>query len=61
MAHDLSDLAYDPLLEEGARNAVRTCLDVQKDERAVLIADRGSHEAFFSDVWCDEAVEALGN
>jgi leucyl aminopeptidase (aminopeptidase T) len=44
VAHDLSDLTYDPLLEEGARNAVRTCLDVQKDERVVLIADRGSLE-----------------
>jgi leucyl aminopeptidase (aminopeptidase T) len=38
------DLSYDPLLEEGARNAVRTCLGVQPDERAVLVADRGSLE-----------------
>jgi leucyl aminopeptidase (aminopeptidase T) len=41
---ELLELAYDPLLEEGARNAVRTCLDVQGDERALLIADRGSLE-----------------
>lgn len=25
-----------------------------------LLVDRGSHEAFFSDVWCEEAVAALG-
>jgi len=41
---ELLELSYDPLLEEGARNAVRTCLGVQKDERAVLVADRGSLE-----------------
>ena len=41
---ELLELSYDPLLEEGARNAVRTCLNVQKDERAVLVADRGSLE-----------------
>jgi len=41
---ELLDLSYDPLLEEGARNAVRTCLGVQPDERAVLVADRGSLE-----------------
>jgi leucyl aminopeptidase (aminopeptidase T) len=44
VASDLLGLSYDPLLEEGARNAVSTCLDVQRDERAVLIADRGSLE-----------------
>jgi len=41
---DLLELSYDPLLDEGARNAVRTCLGVQPDERVVLIADRGSLE-----------------
>lgn len=44
MPSDFPDIAYDPLLDEGARNAVRVCLDVQPDERAVVIADRGSLE-----------------
>jgi len=44
VASELLELPYDPLLEDGARNAVRTCLAVQPDERAVLIADRGSLE-----------------
>jgi leucyl aminopeptidase (aminopeptidase T) len=44
VASDLLDLSYDPLLDEGARNAVKICLDVQGDERALLIADRGSLE-----------------
>jgi leucyl aminopeptidase (aminopeptidase T) len=41
---ELSGLSYDPLLEEGARNAVSTCLGVKPHERAVLVADRGSME-----------------
>ena len=40
MSTDLSSIPRDPLLEEGARNAVRVCLDVQPDERAALITDR---------------------
>ncbi|MFN2431298.1 MAG: aminopeptidase [Gemmatimonadota bacterium] len=38
-AADLAGLAYDPALEEGARNAVFTCLAVRPDERCVLITD----------------------
>jgi leucyl aminopeptidase (aminopeptidase T) len=41
---EFPDIPFDPLLEEGARNAVRVCLDVQPDERALVIADRGSLE-----------------
>jgi len=44
LSDELLELSYDPLLDDGARNAVYTCLDVQPDERVVLIADRGSLE-----------------
>jgi leucyl aminopeptidase (aminopeptidase T) len=42
--NELLDLPYDPLLEEGARNAVQTCLDVQPDERVALFTDRATLE-----------------
>jgi len=41
---DLLDLPHDPLLDEGARNAVCTCLDIQPDERVALITDRATLE-----------------
>lgn len=44
VTNELLELPYDPLLEEGARNAVFTCLEVQPDERAVLITDRETLE-----------------
>jgi leucyl aminopeptidase (aminopeptidase T) len=34
------DLAFDPELTPGARNAVRVCLDVQPSEKVTLITDR---------------------
>ena len=39
---DLSAVGYDPSFEEGARNAVFTCLAVEPGERCVLITDEGS-------------------
>ena len=44
MSNELLELPYDPILEEGARNAVRTCLDIQSDERVALITDRATLE-----------------
>jgi len=44
VASEFLDVSYDPLLEEGAKNAVRTCLGVKPHERAVLVADRASRE-----------------
>jgi leucyl aminopeptidase (aminopeptidase T) len=41
---DLLGLPRDPLLEEGAKNAVYTCLDIQPDERVALITDRETLE-----------------
>ena len=41
---NLLDLRYDPLLDEGARNAVLTCLNVQPDEHVALITDRATME-----------------
>jgi len=41
---DLLDLPYDPLLDEGAKNAIYTCLDIQPDERVALITDRDTLE-----------------
>jgi aminopeptidase len=38
------DLAFDPELTPGARNAVRVCLDVQPSEKVTLITDRGCAE-----------------
>lgn len=40
MTTDLLDLPHDPLLDEGAQNAVHTCLAIQPDERVALITDR---------------------
>ena len=42
MSTDLQSVAYDPAFREGARNAVRVCLEVRPQERAVLITDRAS-------------------
>ena len=44
MTTDLLDLPYDPRLDEGAKNAVYTCLDIQPDERVALITDRETLE-----------------
>jgi aminopeptidase len=41
-AAGLASVAYDPALEEGARNAVFTCLGVRPGERCVLITDESS-------------------
>lgn len=35
---DLFEIPFDPALEEGARNAVRTCLRIRPDEPVVLLA-----------------------
>ncbi|WP_031496038.1 aminopeptidase [Bryobacter aggregatus] len=35
---------FDPALSEGARNAVRTCLSIQPDEKVTLITDTVSSE-----------------
>ena len=44
MTTDLLDLPHDPLLDEGAKNAIYTCLDIQPDERVALITDRDTME-----------------
>jgi leucyl aminopeptidase (aminopeptidase T) len=36
---DLRNVPFDPELSQGARNAVRTCLGVQNDERVALVTD----------------------
>jgi leucyl aminopeptidase (aminopeptidase T) len=40
----LRNTPFDPELSIGARNAVRTCLGIQPDEKATLIADRACIE-----------------
>ncbi|MEM8884841.1 MAG: aminopeptidase [Planctomycetota bacterium] len=40
MSKSLSTLTYDPSLEEGARNAIETCLKVKPDERVVIFTDQ---------------------
>ena len=40
MSNDLLDISWDPSLNEGARNAVQTCLRVQPSERVVILTDR---------------------
>jgi leucyl aminopeptidase (aminopeptidase T) len=41
---DLSCLAYDPDLQPGARNAVETCLRLDRRERVTLISDFAARE-----------------
>ena len=41
---DLSCLAYDPDLQPGARNAVETCLRLDRSERVTLISDFAARE-----------------
>jgi leucyl aminopeptidase (aminopeptidase T) len=43
MTH-LHRISFDPELTEGARNAIRTCLRVQPDEKVTLITDRETCE-----------------
>lgn len=40
----LSSITFDPVLSPGARNAVRTCLRIQPEEKVTLIADRATGE-----------------
>lgn len=40
----LSSITFDPVLSAGARNAVRTCLRIQPEEKVTLIADRATSE-----------------
>lgn len=40
----LSSITFDPVLSPGARNAVRTCLRIQPEEKVTLIADRATSE-----------------
>lgn len=41
---DLHNIAFNPELSEGARNAIRTCLRVQPEEKVTLITDVESIE-----------------
>ena len=38
----LSGVAFPPSFHEGARNAVTTCLRIQRDEKVTIIADEGT-------------------
>jgi leucyl aminopeptidase (aminopeptidase T) len=40
----LSSIAFDPVLAPGARNAVRVCLRIQREEKVTLITDRATSE-----------------
>src|SRR5579872_6030015 len=40
----LRDIAFDPELTPGARNAVETCLRIQPDEKVTVITDRACRE-----------------
>ena len=44
MAQPLHELAFDPELTQGARNAVTTCLRIQPEERVTLITDHACQE-----------------
>jgi aminopeptidase len=44
MSTDLRNLAFDPELTPGARNAVEVCLKVQPHEKVTVIADRACDE-----------------
>jgi aminopeptidase len=41
---DLSQVAFDPELTPGARNAIVTCLRIQPSERVTLITDEATHQ-----------------
>src|SRR5436305_14673249 len=41
---DLRNIAFDPELAPGARNAIRSCLRVQPHEKVTLITDRACSE-----------------
>lgn len=41
---DLREVEFDPELSQGARNAVRTCLKIQPDEKVTLITDEACQE-----------------
>ena len=40
----LRDIAFDPELDPGARNAVECCLRIQPQEKVTLITDRACQE-----------------
>ena len=41
---DLRSLPFNPEFREGARNAIHTCLRVEKEEKVTVIADRACQE-----------------